>query len=172
MIDGLYDVPQTDQLSEPAMAALVARLRASCPKPETIPLETAKPGTDASLALQLYESIGEIASALGDPATPPLVAWDGKLDGVCRRLAYRDWMNTRGRNRDAGADTSIDASADDARAYLARLRPSAEGGDGKSENPRYIDSGANTPRDAPYVGSSTRSDDFIGRRGSRVERWP
>jgi hypothetical protein len=164
---GLYDVPQTDSTSEAAMAALVARLRASCPKPETIPLESAKPGTDAALALILFRVIGQVTSALGDRATPPLLAWDGMLDGTALTLAYVKWMNLRGRNRDAGADSSLDAEADEARAYLARLRPSSDGM-GKSENPRFVDSGGNAPRDAPYVGSSTRADDWIARQGTRA----
>jgi hypothetical protein len=169
MVNGLYLVPQTDTTSEPAMADLVARLRASCPKPETIPLESAKPGTDASLALKLSEIIGDIASALGDRATPPLLQWDAALDGKCRSITYRDWMNERGRNRQAGADDSIDAVADAARAYLQRLAPSGDG-KGKTENPRFVDSGGNAPRDAPGVKSSPRSDDFIGLRSGRLQR--
>ena len=168
MVSGLYDVPQTDTTSEPAMAALVARLRASCPKPETIPLESAKPGTDASLALKLAEIIGDIASALGDRATPPLLQWDAALDGKCRSITYRDWMNERGRNRQAGADDSIDAVADQARAYLQRLRPGLP--DGKSENPWYVDSGGNAPRDAPGIKRSPEADAFIRLRSGRLTR--
>ena len=164
----IYVVPQTDSTSEPAMAALVARLRAACPKPESIPLETAKPGTDASLALKISEIVDDIGSALGDRATPPLVQWDGALDGKCRAIAYRDWMNERGRNRQAGADDSIDAVADQARAYLQRLRPGLP--DGKSENPFFVDSGGNAPRDAPGIKSSRDADDFIGLRSGRRTR--
>jgi hypothetical protein len=166
MVNGLYDVPQTDDASEAAMAALIARLRAAAPKPETIPSGAA---VDASLALKLAEIIGDVASALGDRATPPLLQWDAALDGKCRAIAYRDWLDTRGRQRQAGVDDSIDKVADDARAYLARLRPSKDG-DGKTENPRFVDSAGNVPRDAPYVGSSSRSDAWIERRGSRADR--
>jgi hypothetical protein len=159
----LYDVPQTDQVTEPAMAALVARLRATSPKPEAI----APP--DATIALHLTKAIGAITSAMGDRITPPILKWDGALDGVCIDLASRRVYNTRGRNRQAGADTSIDAVADDADAYLARLRP---GGDinGKTENPTVVDSGNGVPRDAPYIMGSPTADGWIQRRAGRDAR--
>lgn len=156
----LYAVPQTDSTTEPAMAALVARLRAAQPKPATIPTEVSTPGTDAALALQLSEVVDRIGSALGDRAVLPLMRWDGALDGVCRKIAYRDWINTRGRERGKGGDLSIDTVADAAEAYLARCRP---GGDenGKTENPRFDDAQSNIPQDAGLFRSARRSDGWV-----------
>ncbi len=157
----LYDVPQTDSTSEAAMAALVARLRASCPKRETIPLESAVAGTDASLALKLSEIIGDIVSALGDHLGPGvgLLQWDAALDGKCRTITYRDWMNSRGRVRDAAADTSIDIVADEARAYLTRLRPSGDV-NGKTENPIYV-AGTSEIGDRARFKSSRKADGWV-----------
>lgn len=164
----IYAVPQTDQTSEPAMAALVARLRLTAPKPDAIAATGSPNISDATIALHLTKAIGEITSALGDTATPPLLQWDGALDGVCIDLATVRIFNTRGRNRQAGADASLDAVGDDARAYLARCRPGSP--TGKSENPFFIDSGSNVARDAPSIKSSGRSDDFIKLREGRPYR--
>ncbi|HVE13966.1 MAG TPA: hypothetical protein VNI01_11265 [Elusimicrobiota bacterium] len=146
------------------MASFVARLRASAPKPEAI---TAGSAADATLAVLAAEWIALVGSALGDRATLPLLKWDAALDGAARRFV-RDWYNARGRNRQAGADDSIDAIGDAALAYLARLRPG--GAEGKTENPRFVDSGGNIPRDAPGIKSSPRADDFIGLRSGRLYR--
>lgn len=157
----VYDVPQTDSVSETAMAALVLRLRASAPKPEAI---TAGAQTDAALALLLAEAIGKINSALHDQkGDDPIIRWDGGLDGVCRKLAARDWYNLRGRTRQAGADEGIDMVADAAEAYLARCRP---GGDvnGKTEQP-YFETTTGAVTDAGRFRSSPRADSWV--RGSR-----
>lgn len=146
----LYAVPQTDDPNETAMASMIARLRAAQPKPETIPLETSKPGTNAALAIQLAESIGTVCSALGDRITEGsvVVQWDGALDGACRKIAYRAWMNSRGRERSQGADTSIDANAEEALAYLARLRsPDRE------EQPTYVLSPGGVDASSPLLRS-------------------
>jgi hypothetical protein len=137
------------------MASMIARLRASCPKPETIPAGTT---TDISLALQLAEAVATVSSALCDRATLPILQWDAKLDGAARKIAYRDWMDSRGRKREPNTPDPIDAQAAQAEAYLARLRPGGEMG--KSENPRFVDSGNGSPLDAPHVVTSYRSDDW------------
>jgi hypothetical protein len=155
----LYDVPQTSDASDAAMAALIARLRASAPKPEAI---TAGASTDATLAVLLFKWVGRVGSALGQRATLPILQWDGALDGACIDLAARDYYNKRGRERGKGADTSIDAVADDALAYLARLAPAGDA-DGKTENPQYVDSGDNEPLDRARFNYSTRSDGWIGK---------
>jgi hypothetical protein len=153
----MYDVPQTDSTSEAAMAALVARFRLSAPKPEAVTPAV----QDATLALHLSRAVDKIGSALGDRVTLPLLRWDGALDEVCVMLAALRVYNTRGRNRQAGADGSLDHVDDQEREYLARLRP---GGDlGKSENPRFVDSGNGSPRDAVLVVSDARSDDWTRR---------
>lgn len=154
----LYDVPQTDAVSEPAMVALVARLRASCPKPEAIPTGAS---VDASLALQLAEAIGTVSSALADRASLPILRWEPRLDGCARKIAIRDWFDLRGRKREPNSPDPIDAQAQAAEAFLARCRP---GGDmGKSENPVYVDSGNGTPRDAIRVVSQATSDAWTRR---------
>jgi hypothetical protein len=163
----LYDVPQTDSTTEPAMAALVARLRASAPKPEAI---TPGAATDATLALLLARWVDRVGASLGDRATLPLVQWDSSLDGACIALASRDWYNTRGRNRQAGADEGIDSTADEALAYLSRLRS----GD-RAEQPRYVDSLSNDPQDrvltsTQEASSSWTRDTGAGRR--LAYRWP
>jgi len=136
----LYDVPQTSDASEAAMVSLIARLRASCPKPEAL-----APISDTALALMAAEWIGRIGSALGDRVTGPILQWDGALDGACRKLTARDAYNTRGRDRQSKGDAGIDAVADDALAYLARLRsPDRE------EQPRFVCADS-TPQDAPLV---------------------
>lgn len=165
MVDGLYDVPQTDTMSEPAMAAFVARLRATAPKPEAIPTGA---GVDAQLALFAAGWIALVGSALGDRATLPILRWDAGLDWNARRFVA-EWFNARGRDRQAGADKSIDALSKSAEEYLARLRPSGDAS-GKTENPRFVDSGGNTPRDAPGIKSSTTSDEWIARRAGRATR--
>lgn len=158
----LYAVPQTDSPGEAAMAALVARLRATSPKPDALALVS-----DTTIALHLTKAIGAITSALGDRLGDGvgLIQWDGALDGVCIDLANRRVYNTRGRNRQAGADSSIDAVADDAEAYLARLRP---GGDanGKTETPIYV-AGAADIGDRARFTTSPRADSWVHRQRLR-----
>lgn len=155
----LYAVPQTDQVSEPAMAALVARLRVKAPKPEALANYP-----DTSIALHLVEAIGDITSALGDRLGPgvSLLQWDGALDGKCIAIATRAVYNSRGRNRQAGADDGIDQVADQALAYLARCRP---GGDtnGKTESPIYV-AGTAEIGDRGLFRSSPRSDSWVDRQ--------
>lgn len=160
MSSGLYDVPQTDLRSEAAMASLIERLRASVAKPETIP---AGAGTDDAIALQLAAAVAEVSNALGDRATLPLLKWDAKLDSTARKIAYKEWLDTRGRQRDAGTPDIIDGAAQEAREYLACL---ASGNKRQSIVPRYVDSGANVPLDAPLVSSSGTADAWT----CRVER--
>jgi hypothetical protein len=158
----LYDVPQTNDASDATMAALIARLRASAPKPEAIAA-----GDNATLAILLFKWVGRIGSALGQRATLPLLQWDGALDGACIDLATRDYYNKRGRERGKGADTSIDAVADDALAYLARLAPAGDA-KGKTENPQYVDSGGNEPLDRARFNRARRSDDWIAKHRRRA----
>ncbi len=158
----LYDVPQTDSTSEAAMAALVLRLRASQAKPDAI---TAGAATDGALALLLCEWIGKINSALHDgKGDDPIIVWDGALDGVCRKLAARDWYNLRGRNRQAGADEGIDQVAEAAEAYLARCRPGGDG-NGKTEQP-FFQTTTGAVKDGGIFKSSPRSDSWICGSGA------
>jgi len=162
----LYDVPQSDSTVEPAMAALVARLRTSAPKPEAI---TAGAATDATLALLLGRWVDRIGASLGDRATLPLVQWDSSLDGACIALATRDWYATRGHQRQAGGDASIDAVADEALAYLGRLRSP-----NRQEQPRYVDSGSNDPQDRVLTSTQEAASSWTSAaRPSRLAyRWP
>ena len=155
----LYDVPQTDSTSEAAMAALVARVRTAAPKPEAFPAEE-----DAGIALHAAHWVARIGSALGDRATLPLLQWDPSLDGVCIALTSRSFLNSRGRNRQAGADDGIDANAIEALAYLARCKPGVP--EGKRENPRYIDSAGNSiVVDRVRIISSGTADGWAGNSG-------
>src|SRR5262245_23812512 len=166
MVNGFYDVPQTDDPLDAAMASMIARLRASQPKPETIPAATPTiASVDVSLALMLAEAIGDGSSALCDRATGPILKWDATLDGKARAIAHLKWMLMRGAKRGDDGLAPIEASADRAQEYLARLRP---GGDmnGKTEHPRYVDSGGNVPQDAGIVRSAATSDAWARRPGS------
>ncbi len=158
----LYDVPQNP--TDAAMVALVARFREMSPKPAAL----ADPiVTDATIARHLWKWIGRIGSALGDRAVLPLKRWDGALDGACIDLAARSVYNTRGRNRQAGADVEIDNVSADALAYLARLAP---GGDenGKTENPLFDDAQSNIPEDRGLFRRGERSDSWVAQeRGTR-----
>ncbi len=163
MVNGLYDVPQTDAIGEASMAALVARLRASCPKPEAIPTGSS---VDDTLALLCFEWIALVRSALGDRIDPDatITRWDAALDGAARRHV-RDWYNARGRNRQAGADSSIDAIGDAARVYLDRLSASGMG-DGKVEQPRFEVSSGGRDHDGGIFGRGDTSDAWIRSPGS------
>ncbi len=162
----LYPVPQTDSVTEGAMAALVARLRLTSPKPEAL---AAVP--DATVALHLARWTGTLSSALGDTVTRPLLYWGAELDGACIMLAAGSLYAARGFSRQAGADNSIPDAADAAAQYLARLRPSADG-KGKSENPEYVDSGGNVPQDAPVITSASTADSYIDRRACGAGGYP
>jgi hypothetical protein len=132
-----------------------------CPKPAAfaeIP--------DATIDLFAEQHADELAAALGDRATLPILQWDGACDGNVRALMARSLMGHRGYNRQAGTDEEIGKLADRADAFLDRCRPGKAGADGKRENPRFIDSAQNAPRDAIRVTSSRRSDDWARPRRS------
>lgn len=156
----LYQVPQTNDKDESAMAALIVRLRGSAPKPEMYP---AGAGTDATLAQLLADAVDEIGSALGQRATLPLLRWDGALDGKCRDLAAVRWLRLRGYKADAGGDKVIERIWQAAIDYLARLAPAGDA-DGKTENPRYEDSGGNVPQDRARFGRGARSDSWVDKQ--------
>ena len=103
-----------------------------------------------------------VQSALGDRATPPLIQWDECLEGHAVMLAWRPIMTARGYKTDQGRDSEIVAQAEMADGYISRLR--SGGPLGKSENPQFVDSGGNKPRDAIKVISSQTSDAWT-RRG-------
>ncbi|HSN15386.1 MAG TPA: hypothetical protein VLT61_12195 [Anaeromyxobacteraceae bacterium] len=127
------------------MALMVARLRASLPKPEALASVS-----DATAAQHLADAIGLVTSALGDRIPPGsvVVQWDAALDRAARILAAVSLYNLRGRNRQAGADESIDREQERADAYLARLRsPDRE------EQPVFALSPGGSPADAPLVSS-------------------
>lgn len=145
---GLYAVPQTAVVTDPVVAAAVARFRLRAPKPEAFATIA-----DDTIALHLEEGYDAVGSALGDRATLPLLQVDARLDGAAMRLACRTLMADRGYNRDAGTDDEIAKLAEMAEAFLARCRPSGDA-NGKTENPRYIDSGGNQPLDAPFFTSA------------------
>lgn len=151
----MYLVPQTDSVSEPAMAALVARFRLRAPKPEAL---AAPVVADAMIALHLAEWSDRIGAALGDRAVLPLLRWDATLDGACITLAAWGVYDTRGRNRQAGADASIDAVGKRQDAFLAQLM-SAD----RQQQPRYEDSGGNHPQDAPMVASASSASAWTRR---------
>jgi hypothetical protein len=167
-----YAVPQTDDPSEAAMAALVARLRETAPKPEALSSSPPVNLSDTTIARSLVKAIGEITSALGDRLGDGavLTQWDGALDGVCIDLATIRIYNLRGRNRGAkaGADSSLDAIVERADAYLARLRPSGDK-DGKTETPNFTASVADVG-DRGRFRSSPRADSWVCAQ-RRVRGW-
>lgn len=101
-----------------------------------------------------------VQSALGDRITPPLLQWDECLEGHAVMLAWRPIMGLRGYERDQGRDSEVTELAKMADAYLSRLRPGTSA-PGKSENPMFIDSGSNRPRDSIKIVSSRTSDAFL-----------
>lgn len=162
---GLYRVPQSADVTDPTVAAAVAFFRKRAPKPEAF---AAIP--DAAVAIFLEEGFGEVDSALGDRATTPLLQVDAKLWACGMKIASVGLMEERGYNRQAGADATILRQDEEARAFLARCKPSGDA-NGKTENPRFIDSAGNQPLDAPTFtsalgqpGGSARSDAWIGAR--------
>lgn len=150
----LYDVPQTDQPTEPAMAAFIARLRASSPKPEALAASGTNI-TDATVAMVAARWIARVSNALSDRATMPLLRWDPDLDGCAITCAVGQLYNVRGRNRQAGADDTITIEVNEARDYLKRLGP---GDDGNRASPQFIDSGNNRALDAPRLSTMPTSD--------------
>ena len=97
-----------------------------------------------------------LQSAMADRITPPLLQWDECLEGHAVMLAWRPMMTARGYRSDAGRDAQIDEMARQADAFMSRLRPGAQG-PGKSENPMFVDSGSNRPRDAVIIVSQGNS---------------
>jgi len=161
---GLYAVPQN--AGDAAMTAAIARFRRRAPKPEAFAAIA-----DETVALHLEEAYDGVGSALGDRARLPLLEIDARLDGAASRIAARTLMGDRGYDRAAGADSEIVKQAEAAEAFLARCRPSGDA-NGKTENPRYVDSGSNIPLDAPTItsslggpGGAARSDAWIETRG-------
>jgi hypothetical protein len=149
----LYDFPLT-----------AARFLAACSKPDAF---TPGIATD-TITLVCSQESDRVASALGDRATLPLLQWDGALEGAAIARAGRRLMAYRGYNKTAGADNEIVAMAKDADDYLSRLRPGTAA-PGKSENPLFVDSASNEPRDAIKVISSQTSDGWT-RRGACARR--
>lgn len=98
-----------------------------------------------------------VQSALGDRVTPPLLQWDAALEGTAIALAhYQIIVFVRGTNKLTGADAAIVQRNKMAEEYLARLRPGTSA-PGKSENPRFTDSGSNKPRDSIKIVSERNS---------------
>lgn len=97
-----------------------------------------------------------VQSAMGDRITPPLLQWDACLEGHAVMLAWRPMMTARGYKSDSGRDMQIDEMARQADAYLSRLRPGTSA-PGKSENPMFVDSGGNQPRDSIRIVSQSSS---------------
>lgn len=161
----LYAVPQTDQASEGAMALMIARLSTTLPKPEALNIGGTGGISTATAAQHLADAIGVVISALGDriPEGSVVVEWDAALDRAARVLAIVSLYNLRGRNRQAGADESIDVEQKRADAYLARLRSSD-----REEQPVFSLSPGGAPADAPLLSSSRTADDWTRhRRGGR-----
>ncbi len=101
-----------------------------------------------------------IQSAMGDRITQPLIEWDACLEGHAVMLAWRPIMAMRGYDKEAGRDGEIIELAKVADAYLERLRK-------KEENPRFVDSNSNFPRDAVRVLSQPNSMSALLMRGGR-----
>ncbi len=101
-----------------------------------------------------------VQSALGDRITKPLLEWDECLEGHAVMLAWRPIMGMRGYKKDQGRDSEIIELAKVADVYLERLRE-------KTENPDFVDSGANFPRDAVRVLSQSNSTGALYRRNGR-----
>lgn len=102
-----------------------------------------------------------VQSALGDRATQPLLQWDTALEGAAIAIAhYEIILFVRGLNKSQGADATIVARRQTADAFLERLRK-------KEENPRFVDSASNFPRDAVRVLSQPNSMSALLMRGGR-----
>lgn len=167
----LYAVPQTDQVTEDAMALMVTRLSTTLPKPEALGVGAAGGISGATAAQHLADAVGIVTSALGDrvPDGSAVVQWDAALDRAARVLAAVSLYNWRGRNRQAGADESIDREQERTDAYLARLRSHD-----REEQPVYVVSPAGVDASSPLLSSSPTSSTWTrrrhdGRRGPRGE---
>lgn len=101
-----------------------------------------------------------VQSALGDRVTKPLLEWDECLEGHAVMLAWRPIMAMRGYKKDQGRDSEIVELAKVADAYLDRIR-------GKQENPDFVDSASNFPRDSIKVLSQPNSTNALYLRGGR-----
>lgn len=101
-----------------------------------------------------------VQSALGDRITKPLLEWDECLEGHAVMLAWRPIMGMLGYKKDQGRDSEIVELAKAADAYLDRLRT-------KQENPDFVDSASNFPRDAVRVLSQSTSTGALYRRNGR-----
>lgn len=158
----LYDVPQTADVADPAMASAVARFKLRAPKPEAITGTGAGvPMPDGTIGIHLFEAYAHVNEALADRMGPDvyLLQIDAALDGAAMQIAAATLYSARGMNRQAGADNTIDEGWTRARAHLADLTSST-----RNKLPRYVDSsGSNQPADAPLVRSSPRCDDFVYR---------
>lgn len=146
----LYDFPLT-----------AARFRSACSKPEAF-----EDISDDTVDLVCSQESDRVASALGDRATLPILQWDGALDGAAIARSARRLMAYRGYKKDAGADNEITGLARDADEFLARCRPGSQA-PGKSENPMFVDSASNFPRDAVRVLSQSTSTGALYRRNGR-----
>lgn len=163
---GLYVVPQTADPTDPTVAAAVARLRVRAPKPEAL---AGIP--DDTVALHIEEAYDLARSALADRLTEGavLLKVDAAVDGAVMKVASMTLYRERGKNRQAGADDSIEMAGAEGLAYFERCKPG--GANGKSENPRFITSDNVTVADAPWFtsalggpGGSGRSDAFVDAR--------
>jgi hypothetical protein len=160
----LYLVPQTDDPTDTAMSAMIVRLMASLPKPETFNIGGSTGISTTVAARHLADAIGQVCSALGDRVTlgSVIVQWDQALDAAARTLAAYSLFNLRGRNRQAGADEGIDIAAKDAQAYLARLRsPDRE------EQPLFVISPTGPAADVPLLSSAPTAQSWTRPKGHR-----
>jgi hypothetical protein len=115
---------------------------------------------DTLIDYQCAWASATVQSALGDRITKPLREWDECLEGHAIMLAWRPIMAMRGYKKDQGRDSEIVELAKVADAYLDRLRS-------KTENPDFVDSRANFPRDAVRVLSQPTSTGALYRRNNR-----
>jgi hypothetical protein len=112
---------------------------------------------DAVIDYWCEQASDVVQSALGDRATPPLLQWDTALEGAAVAIAHHEIiLFVRGVNKLTGADAAIVTRRDKADAFLSRLRPGSAA-PGKSENPRFVDSGSNRPRDSLRIVSQSSS---------------
>lgn len=168
---GLYVVPQSADVTDPTVAAAVARWKLRAPKPAAI----TGTGTgaiivqDSTIALHLESGYDAVRSALGDRMTEgaTLLQIDAQLDKAAMAIASTSLFQARGMNRQEGADSSIETAGKAAEAYLERCRPG--GGGGKSENPRFLTSDNVTTADAPVLTSAMGQPGGSGRSDAWIE---
>lgn len=165
----LYAVPQTDAISEPAMASLVARFLLGCPKPEAF-----TPIAQATIALELSGAVDDLKAALHDRARGTVTQWDSACDKAVRQIAALGLMSSRGFNRGAGADAEIALQAKRAEAFIDAV--SGRDGKGKRTQPSFVCDENFRAEDAPLIHSEERADRFTYDRdqlgGSNEERPP